>query len=351
MIHLTKQSTIYVACPALSVTGGPEALHQLRYYLEKCGFHAVMAYVSDVEGRTALQCTPQRYQKYLGSRNDSVFLEDVADAEENCIIAYESNSQLLFRYQKIQKMIWWLSVRCHDGDCFIPWYAYRFSKRGYLRCLVETAVEGIKKRRAAYPLKSAVNVCGSKYAVEYLRSRGIRAEYMVEPISKEFLEAGMCADAVGREDIVLYNPGKPSKIMEQLLERKRFCYVPIKNMTPDQIIEHMRRAKLYVDFGDFPGPERMPKEAVYNGCAILVRNHHAARNDFDVAIPSKYKLSFLSPSHVEKKIGQMLSNYEEIISDFEPFREKVQNLERDFTEQLSQIFGDEIQQEGGGGST
>ena len=37
------------------------------------------------------------------------------------------------------------------------------------------------------------------------------------------------------------------------------------NMTPEEISDLFRKVKLYVDFGNFPGPERLPKEAVYNG--------------------------------------------------------------------------------------
>ena len=49
-------------------------------------------------------------------------------------------------------------------------------------------------------------------------------------------------------------------------------------------------AKLYIDLGEFGGPERIPKEAVYFGCNIIVANHNAAANDFDVAIPQEYKI-------------------------------------------------------------
>ena len=43
-ISLTNQSKIYIYCQANLRTGGPEALHQLRYYMEMCGLNAYIVY-------------------------------------------------------------------------------------------------------------------------------------------------------------------------------------------------------------------------------------------------------------------------------------------------------------------
>lgn len=100
-----------------------------------------------------------------------------------------------------------------------------------------------------------------------------------------------------------------------------------------------KKAKLYVDFGEFGGPERMPKEAVYFGCNILVANHNAAANDFDVAIPQKYKVEDGTPAEVfESVIGNMLARYEELNRDFVPFREKVERLEDNFLGHIQNVF-------------
>ena len=42
-IYLDTQ--IYMLSPAYVQPGGPEALHQFRYYMEKCGYKAKMAYI------------------------------------------------------------------------------------------------------------------------------------------------------------------------------------------------------------------------------------------------------------------------------------------------------------------
>jgi hypothetical protein len=127
--------------------------------------------------------------------------------------------------------------------------------------------------------------------------------------------------------------------MSRLLEQKRFDFKPLTELTPDELIDAYKRAKLYIDFGHFGGPERMPKEAVYFGCAILVGRRNASENDFDVAIPEKYKIKeYNDLDLVSSNIEYMLQNYERVIGDFIPFRTKVQQLENNFLKQISEIF-------------
>ena len=59
-ISITEKSKIYIYCEANLATGGPEALHQLRYYMEKCGLNAYIVYSNIKEG---ISPTPDRYLK------------------------------------------------------------------------------------------------------------------------------------------------------------------------------------------------------------------------------------------------------------------------------------------------
>lgn len=338
-----RNTQIYILCFANSQTGGPEALHQMRYYLDKCGYRAKMAYIN-AEGNDPLAWTPKRYHKYLHTGKDkensysSITIEQIEDSERNIVLGFESFSRTLAQFKKAQVAIWWLSVRFYDGDSFLPDYLWTFKLRGQISGMIRNVIAGIKKRRDAYPFKTVPNFVGSKYAYLYLKKRGLEATYMVEPISLEFLTEGMYDRVEGREDIILYNPAKRSKIMQQLLERGKFNYVPMKGYTPEQLVELMRRSKLYLDFGNFPGPERMPKETVWNGCNILVGKRNAASNDFDVAIPDKYKITNYSPKYVERKIQDMLEHFKEQHKDFDAFRKKIDGLEAGFIRSIQENF-------------
>ena len=69
-----------------------------------------------------------------------------------------------------------------------------------------------------------------------------------------------------------------------------------------------------------------------------MEKRNAAANDFDVAIPEKYKLTEPSAEEAERVIGEMLEKYEEQFSDFDSFRRKVDLLEENFEDQIKILF-------------
>ena len=305
-------------------------MHQLAYYMRKLGMEAYTVYYTYSGFPKASPV--ERYRQY---EVEVLPYDQIEDEEGNYVIAPENAPWCLNAFKKAQKCIWWLSVAYHDV------------KRGTLKerllHLKRKAFGQNTKnyRNVAFSLRDCQHLCGSKYAYEEVRKMlpNSRVKYMVEPISLDFLRIGNAELPTEREDVVLYNPSKPSDIMKELLERARFHYVPLKGFTPEGLAERYKKAKLYVDFGHFGGPERMPKEAVYYGCNILVANHNAAANDFDVAIPTKYKVDDgETAEQIESRIADMLAHYEEQNVDFQPFKLKVERLEESFMNQLKEVF-------------
>lgn len=317
--------TIYIFCPANRETGGPEALHQLRYYMEVVNLNAFLVYL-DV--KKDLEPTPGRYKIYEPKFKN---IEDVIDIESNIIIVPESNTILLRNYSYMRKCIWWLSVSFYDH--LPPQRNIRNAVKVFL------GIRDKEIRPPGYPIKDCLNLCASKYTYEFLKKQRVKGlKFLIEPISKQFLDY-QPTDNPQRDNVILYNPSKPSKIMTQLLEYDGFQFKPLRGYTPTELIDVYCRAKLYIDFGDFGGPERIPKEAVFFGCSILVGRKNAAKNDFDVAISDKFKIKKYNNLEVVKKnIKYMLDNYETNVSDFEFFREKIKNLEINFKKQIEEIF-------------
>lgn len=318
--------TIYIFCIANLRSGGPEALHQLRYYMEQVGLDAYMVYYNTTEGVDPM---PDVYRIYGVKRK---LLSEIDDSKENILIVAESSSLQLNGFKKIRKYMWWLSIN---------WFDY---KPANFKTIFKYRIKKLLGIKAApldvcdYTLNDCTHVCGSKYAYEYVESMGLKAQYLVEPISKEFLEVDNISYAQ-RYNVVLYNPAKPSDIMAKLLEEKRFQFKPLTKMTPLELTQAYKQAKLYIDFGHFGGPERMPKEAVFFGCSLLVGKRNAAVNDFDVAIPDKYKVEdYNNIASVNEKIEFLLNNYDACIADFQPFKDKVSQLEKNFLLQINAIF-------------
>ena len=329
-MSLNNNPKYYIFTPAYLCSGGPEALHQLAYYMRKLGMEAYTVYYT-------YTCFPDtlpidRYKQY---NVHMARYEEIEDATGNFVIAPENAPWCLNGFKKAQRCIWWLSVAYHDLKSGSAKERLIHIKRRLLSQDVS------HYRNVDYDLKKCWHLCGSKFAFLEVGKMfpGSHVEYMVEPISLDFLMMGNGSLPVERDDAVLYNPSKPSEIMTELLERRRFNYVPLKGYTPDGLAERYKKARLYVDFGQFGGPERIPKEAVFFGCNILVANHNAATNDFDVAIPGKYKVDDgETAEQIEKRIGDMLANYVAQNVDFQSFKKKVEQLEENFMNQLKDLF-------------
>jgi len=323
-------SKYYIFTPARVCSGGPEALHQLAFYMRQWGLEAYTVYYTY---SSYPQVQPiDRYKQY-GVKVLPIC--EIQDAANNYVIAPENAPWLLNGFKKAKKCIWWLSVAYNDVKEGTLKERLMYLKRKALGQNVSNY------RNVAYKLRNCWHMCGSKYAYEEVIKMfpKSRVDYMVEPISLDFLRIGNSNLPTEREDVVLYNPSKPSAIMKELLGRGRFNYVPLKGYTPQGLVDRYKRSKIYVDFGLFGGPERIPKEAVYYGCNILVANHNAAANDFDVAIPQQYKVDDdETAEQIENRIADMLENYETQNIDFRSFKSKVEHLEENFTKQILDVF-------------
>ncbi len=327
---MQKKAKYYIFTPANTCTGGPEALHQLAYYMRKLGMEAFTVYYTYSGFPKANPI--ERYRQY---EVEVLSYDKIEDEKGNYVIAPENAPWCLNGFKKAKKCIWWLSVAYNNVNKGTVKQRLVYLKRKILKQNVDNY------RYVDFNLRSCWHLCGSKYAYEEVGRIFPKSfvAYMVEPISLDFLRMGNADLPTEREDVVLYNPSKPSDIMKELLKRGRFNYVPLKGYTPKGLAERYRSVKLYVDLGLFGGPERIPKEAVYYGCNILVANHNAAANDFDVAIPERYKVDDSETAmEIESRIADMLEHYNEQNTDFQSFRLKVEHLEENFINQLQELF-------------
>lgn len=327
---MQNKAKYYIFTPAKTRTGGPEALHQLAYYMHQLGMEAYTVYYAYSGFPKAEPINQYKQYEVQVAR-----YEDVEDVPNSIVIAPENAPWCLNGFKKAQKCIWWLSLHANEVKKGSLKERARLMKRRLLR-------EDLSHyRHIDFNPENCWHLCASKHTYLYASQqyKQSKVDYLVEPISLDFLKMGNADLPIEREDVVLYNPSKPSTIMTELLERSRFNYVPLKGYTPEGLAERYKKSKLYVDFGHFGGPERMPKEAVFYGCNILVANHNAASNDFDVAIPTKYKVDDSETAEqIESRIADMLEHYEAQHADFLPFKEKVERLEENFLNQLKELF-------------
>lgn len=342
---------IYVLIPYGLVTGGPDALHQLVYYLRKLNLRAYCVYLGASLGASI----PSSYSCYI---SNYLLISDIIDEPKSIVIIPESLSHLSSRFKKTKIFIWWLSVDYNLKNTSFLYKSFFFITIP-LR-VVKNHKKGLSWIKSAFYntlLKSKYNfknesenvshLCASYYALKYVSEKSNNQYFLcIEPISKYFLDMFCKNVSYGkRKNIVLYNPAKCEKFVRQLKKNApNINFVALKGMSQFQLIEHYKTAKLYIDFGPFPGAERMPKEAVLFGCAILTGKSGASAYYDDVPISNKYKIEASSGNinKIIEKIDYMLKNYESIIKDFEVYKDTVLRLETNFIAQLENIFEDSL---------
>lgn len=295
---------VFIVCNAYLKTGGVEAVHQL---VEQLTMRNIDTYIFYLEKEYSMnESVPEIYKKY-GAKVVSEFI----DAEDSVLIVPESFLGIRNWCTKGQVAIWWLSV---DNA----------SRMDYQELLNENIIHFVQ----------------SFYAKKYLADTlGIESYYLSDYISSSITECGdEHRETSVRNNVCFYNPKKGYEYVKELIARtnNRFEWVPITGMDPEQVARLLCTGKVYIDFGNHPGKDRIPREAAYCGCCILTNKKGSAEFFEDVAIPEKYK--FDEDDNYEKVIDQieyMIQNYDSVKEEFYPYIEKISREKS--------VFGDEVE--------
>ncbi len=332
IFNITEHSKIYVVCPANNKTGGTELLHQLVYQLCQLGHHALIAYYP--EGNCDRNNpTDEAFLPYIKNR---CLIYDIEDKKENIVIFPEVCIGKHRRFKHIQKCVWWLSV---DNYFASVGKLNRLKRYGVLSFLKHLALNDYP-RRSDLP-KIGVHLCQSHFALNFLLKNGIAPQcihYLSDYINDIYLSDQSYAE---KEDIVLYNPKKGLYVTRTLMEyAPDIRWVAIENMTNDEVLSLMRRAKVYIDFGNHPGKDRIPREAAVSGCCVITNRRGSAALHEDVPIDDRYKIDDHTPCAAEavSMIRNCLQNYEQCTQDFIPYREMILLEKKRFCADVAAIF-------------
>lgn len=341
MFQLYENTTIYIFCPSDTKTGGPESLHQLAEKLKAIGHKSKIIYIPKVKDKLF-----KLYEEY-----DFDSADEVIDSAENIIIVPEIWPEKINNYKFIQKAIWWLSVDNYRkaSICCEPWKAeilYKCITKLFPSIYFDELFNNFK-RKPMFTFKSprnstVVHLAGSDYAYSFLLKKKAQCVLHLSsgPISSPFREEE--STKLNKENIVLYNPAKGKKLVDRLIKSdSTLKWIPIQNMTSSEIKKLMLKSKVYVDFGPFPGKERLPREAVLCNCCIIVGKRGAGNFYQNVPFPAKYKFDVvqLKNKEVISCIKDCLNDYESHVDDFQQFKRLTLKEKEFFELQIEQIFG------------
>ena len=337
-ININENSKIYILCPAYIKTGGPELLHQLTYELNNNNYNAYITYYGFDENDKNYTCPD--FKKYIDSFKT---IKEIDDNDNNIIISPESVTAIKFmeQFNECKKVIWWLSVDNFTKHFGIIKPIQTFGIKRFIKLVLD--------RKLIYNFKKIKNVpyhlCQSHYAIDFLKLKKISNEniaYLSDYISKEYLEINE-KDWPKKENIVLYNPKKGYKYTKKIINQaKNIKFIPIQNLTTEEVKSLLLKSKVYIDFGNHPGKDRFPREAAVCGCCVITGKKGSANYHNHVPIDDEFKFegNKSNITSIIEKINNCLNDYDNEIKKFEEYREFIYGEKDNFKKDVKTIFMD-----------
>ena len=316
-------------------SGGPELLHQLCFVLNTMGVPSKMVYVAN---RFPLEVIKtdilEEYRDYCQQTEWDM---SIIDQPENTVVVPEIMFEVLDEVSKAVKVAWWLSV---DGYKQVLEQKYCYTKEQ----LEEHAFldhHHFKKRNDIFHLAQ------SFYAIDFLKHKievpEEQIDYLSDYINDVYFQTDVASLNIERKNMVIFNPKKGGWRLKKIIDEtgNEILWVPLENLTKEKMRLHMMLAKVYVDFGNHPGKDRIPREAAVSGCCVITGRRGAAAFEGDVPIPERYKIDDskdVDVSLVRSLILDIFEHYEERTKEFDSYREMIRGEKEKFVMDVMRLF-------------
>jgi hypothetical protein len=309
------------------VAGGSELCHQLAHVLNRNSKRAFMIYFS-----LHRQQTPKPYQRY------NVCSAGLKDIEPGSIVVLpEIFASLIRLFPKARVYFWWLSIdRFFDAAGHTPLGLLLGAQR------VANMQLGVLQRRVTR------HIYQSDYARIFLESVSLEpATRLSDCLADEYIQAIASPRGWPREDLLVYNPAKGMHRTELIVRalnasgRRMPNVVPIKGLSPDEVRRLLGRAKVYIDFGDHPGKDRLPREAAALGACILVNRRGSAANSIDMPIAEEFKIEDRIAGFerlAADQIHMLMDDFERQQTRFNSYRQLIAQEPAGFLDDVHAIF-------------
>ena len=323
-LNITKESIIYIVAPANFATGGPELLHQLAHRLNQLSFKVFMFYTP----HNIKNPIHDNYKEY-----NIAFIRSIKDDKNNILIVPETRVNILLEYKNIQKVVWWLSV---DNYFLSRPKPYGFINRIMLNKFNSQRYIGF----SSFLQLVDCHLVQSEYAEKMLLSKNINnIKYLSDFLHKTFISN--IVDINNKENIVVYNPKKGIKFTQKIIKSSQnIRFIPIENMSREDVVNLLKKAKVYIDFGFHPGKDRIPREAAILKACIITNKKGSAKYYKDVPIKDDYKFdeSNKNIKFILDKITDCFVNYDINIKQFQNYYDEIVLQEDNFNNEIKHIF-------------
>lgn len=340
MLRIKPSTKVYVLCPANHQTGGTELAHQLvdRLILKKIDAFIVYVY----NGNFVKADVPDGFKKY------NIVVSILPDDNINNVLVFpEVSISYIDKFKNIQFLFWWMSVdNFYNFAPVIDIISFKgffdllsVFKIMYTRFLTNQSIMG------GIGIKDLKSVCNhnlhayqSAYAQKFLYEKNLGDVLPLgDYINSSFIEEN--SGIHDKQDIILYNPAKGLGFTKKIIKAlPKFKFIALEKMSREELANHLKLAKLYIDFGNHPGKDRLPREAAVNNCCVIVGKKGSSVFFEDISIPSDYKFDKIDLSKIVNKIQFVMENYEDCKNDFIYYRSRIFTEKERFYKDIDDIF-------------
>ena len=328
-MKIFPDTKVYMICPANIHSGGPELCHQLVSQLIQFGVDAYLLYMPNPN----VTFNPDNPVDDFYVKYHCPYVLKIEDAPHNILILNESANWIYFEVKHIQKIFWWMSVDNYVHDI-----------AEIIKSFEGDALREPMTKFFYFEPDDTEHWVQSAYAFQFVLLNGVSKEkiHVVEDyVSQAFLTHADKIDISKKENAVLFNPKKGFKVTKKLVElAPDIHWLPIINLTPEQVQILLEGSKVYIDFGNHPGKDRIPREAALSGCVVITGKRGAAANDTDINIPAEFKFGETEADLplVIEKIRDVFDNFEANHAKQNDYRARILDDKSRFAKEVAAAF-------------
>ena len=323
---LSRFKTVVMLCPH-AVTGGPEAMHQAAFALNSIGVTCYMVYAGTdhpvaIEPQRIVCSKPQSpaLQTAYARYNPRIFSE-LQLGPDTLVVFPEAYAQYVARRERHGVALWWLSV---DN-------AFRANPK-------------LADRATRFQLlgdEAIIHLHQSAYAREWLRDSGFQNLLQLEDYTNETF-TDREAYGPSPQPWAAYNAAKGADLAASFFdEHPEYQALPLRKFTKPQLRDIFAERLIYIDFGHFPGKDRLPREAAISGSIVFTNcaGAGAVYEDFPIPDVFKFEAADVTSGELHRRLQAVIAEPARFWAMQADFRSRIRWEKAQFFDTLMRLWG------------
>jgi len=298
------------------------------------------------------------YEKNLKFLNNTIikefnlpYVDKIDDSPDNIIIIPETLSDLINLYPRSKKIVYWLTLYY-----FFKTPSHRFplnikplrkifscsSYYGHTKTIFHKISQKINYwNKSISPVwnNDVIHISNSYFAADFIENVMLKKTYILHnPVRDEFYNN---LSENSRDKIILFGQ-KTKKRVVRYVQKKfpDFICIRLKRKDIIEVINLYKKSILFIEMGNFPGRDRMPREAVLSGCVVLISLTGSAAYNNDFNLPDYYKINTNKKylPLLVKKIKHITSDYLYHYHNMQQFLDDLRIEKDSFNDKVKDIF-------------